>query len=444
MIRRVDFRFEFKKFKKKSKQLVLMYASKNFINNYKGVVADGAVRSSKTFSLTLGQVIYVNQTQNNSLNLWGGVSKEAIDRNYVTPLINVLESIGFTCNRSGNEVEIYLKKETKQTKRLGLRVGARNYYEIKGGDTVRSESKIQGATYYTVMIDEAPKCNPQYIRQSMARTISYGINGKIFFTGNPEGDEDHWFYVEYIKNGANKKLYRLHFTLEDNGSLTKNQIELAKSMYTGTFYRRMIMGEWVAAEGLVYSMFKKSINQIKLEEVPDFADFQFLSIDYGSVNPFRCGLYHIIKDGGREEIFKIDEYSHSGRETKIDKSDSQYVEDILSFLDYYGITPGELRGVIVDPSAKSLKIELRQAGFKVIDGINNVLQGINKVIEAIYKGILKVTEECVYTLSEFKKYKWCDKSARNGEDKPIKDHDHSMDELRYLIYTLWVKKILLI
>lgn len=379
MIRRVDFRFEFKKFKKKSKQLVLMYTSKNFCSHYKGIVADGAVRSSKTFSLSLGQVIYVNQTQSGTLNLWGGVSKEAVDRNYVTPLINVLESIGFTCNRSGNEVEIYLKRATKQTKRLGLRVGARNYYEIKGGDTVRSESKIQGATYYTVMIDEAPKCDRQYIRQSMARTISYGIDGKVFFTGNPEGSKKHWFYKEYIERGFKKKLFRLHFKLEDNGSLTEEQIKLAKTQYEGVFYRRMIEGEWVAAEGLIYDCVSKE-NYITPDQLPGGSLDVYLSLDYGNSNAFSCGLW--IKKRGENIAYRADQYYYNAKKAGKKKSAALYVKEITQMIERYGLEPWEIESVIVDPSAP-IKVELEEGGFYVVDADNSVREGIEETYKAL-------------------------------------------------------------
>lgn len=434
---RQNMKFKFKPFSPKSKKLIEIYKN-GYLDGYDGLIADGAVRSGKTFSTVLGQVLYVNETNSGTLNLWGGLTKESVQSNYVNDTIRVLKTLGFTVTQVANFITVVNRNKKNSYKRNRV-----NTFEIKGGDTIRSAQVIQGRTYYTVLIDEAPKCHQDYIKMAITRILSYGDKGKIFFTGNPEGSEEHWFYKEYIAKREKRKLKRIKFSMLDNWSLSKEAIQKAIRQFTGVFYERYILGNWVGAEGLIYSMFSKDKNLITINEVP-FVGTPYLSIDYGTSNPFRGGLYHVVSPrqaSKSHEIYKVDEYSYCGRDTKIDKTDGEYVDDLIMFLESYGLTPVSLGGTIVDPSAKSLKAELRKNGFIVMNGVNDVIPGIRKVGEAFKRGVLKITDLCTYTLRELELYSWDEKvTISKGEDTPRKENDHSMDELRYFIYTLWKKK----
>jgi len=43
---------------------------------------------------------------------------------------------------------------------------------------------------------------------------------------------------------------------------------------------------------------------------------------------------------------------------------------------------------------------------------------------------------CENTISEFNSYIWDAKASKHGDDKPIKQHDHAMDAVRYFCYTI--------
>ena len=71
---------------------------------------------------------------------------------------------------------------------------------------------------------------------------------------NPEGP-GHWFYREWVRRAEEKKLFYLHFTMADNPSLSPQTRERYERAFRGTFYRRYVLGEWTAAQGLVYGFF---------------------------------------------------------------------------------------------------------------------------------------------------------------------------------------------
>lgn len=76
--------------------------------------------------------------------------------------------------------------------------------------------------------------------------------------------------------------------MDDNPSLSENVKARYRGMYSGVFYRRFILGEWAAADGLVYPMFSE---QMVVQTLPENLVRFVISVDYGTMNPFSAGLW---------------------------------------------------------------------------------------------------------------------------------------------------------
>jgi PBSX family phage terminase large subunit len=162
-----------------------------------------------------------------------------------------------------------------------------------------------------------------------------------------------------------------------------------------------------------------------------------LSIDYGTMNAFSCGLWAKIGD----VWYRIDEYYYSGRDTGVQKTDGEYLEDILQMLKQYPIekTTMERIKTIIDPSAASMIALLRKSGkFRVIEADNAVLDGIRETNSAMVNGRIKITSKCENWKNEVQGYVWDEKA---DEDKPVKVADHAMDDTRYFVKTLNINKV---
>ncbi|MDK6230831.1 PBSX family phage terminase large subunit, partial [Streptococcus agalactiae] len=59
-----------------------------------------------------------------------------------------------------------------------------------------------------------------------------------------------------------------NFTLDDNPALSEEYKESLKAEYTGLWYKRFILGQWVAAEGAVYDMWNPTEHVIPWENIP--------------------------------------------------------------------------------------------------------------------------------------------------------------------------------
>ena len=302
-----------------------------------------------------------------------------------------------------------------------------NYFYIFGGKDERSQDLIQGITLAGVFFDEVALMPESFVNQATGRCSVDG--SKFWFNCNPDGPY-HWFKQNWIDRRKEKHLIYLHFTMDDNLSLSEAVKQRYRGMYSGVFYKRYIQGLWCMAEGIIYDMFSEDHHVRKLK---DFAGQlighnRYVSCDYGTQNATVFLLWEKGLDG---VWYCTREYYYSGRDTGKQKTDSQYADDLEKWLN-----GTRIRGIIVDPAAASFIAELRKRGYKVVKAKNDVEDGIRLVSTLLNLGKIVFEEGCVNTRKEFASYIWDEKAAEHGEDKPVKQFDHAMDALRYFCYTI--------
>lgn len=320
---------------------------------------------------------------------------------------------------------LYTVTEHRSENRIVLTCGATtNAYYLFGGRDESSYTLIQGMTLAGVLLDEVALMPRSFVEQAMARCSVKG--SKFWFNCNPAGPE-HWFYTEWVKKWQEKHILHLHFTMEDNLSLSPEVRERYERLYSGVFYERYVLGLWVSADGLIYDCFAP-VRHV-LRTLPETEGRCWVSVDYGTRNPTVFLLWQKEKHGDRWVCLK--EYYWDGRARQRQKTDGEYADDLLSFI---GGTP--VRSVVVDPSAASFITELRQRCVSVQSADNAVLDGIRSVGELLRGERLVFSARCVNTVREFRSYIWDEKAAQRGEDKPVKENDHAMDAVRYFVNTV--------
>lgn len=127
--------------------------------------------------------------------------------------------------------------------------GRENRFYIFGGKDEGSAALIQGMTLSGVMLDETALMPRSFCEQAIARCSV--DNSRLWFNCNPENPA-HWFYTEWIKKAVDKNCLYLHFTMDDNPSLSEEIKQRYKNLYSGSFYERFIEGKWVSCDGAVY------------------------------------------------------------------------------------------------------------------------------------------------------------------------------------------------
>lgn len=370
------------------------------------IICDGSIRSGKTLTMSVGFLLWAMSSFNGEKFAICGKTIESLRRNVI---MNLRDWVPY-------DLEIV---ERRAENKVIISDGAReNTFFLFGGRDESSYMLIQGLTLAGVLMDEVALMPRSFVEQALARCSVEG--SKFWFNCNPAGPE-HWFYKEWVCKIKEHNALHLHFTMADNPALSPQIRKRYEAMYSGVFYRRYIQGEWCIAEGLVYSIFdKKAHVTAKMPEAGRY----FISIDYGTLNPFSAGLW-CLSDG---VAYRMREWYHNGREAG-QKTDSEYYEAIEKLA---GKLP--IERIIIDPSAASMITEIHRRGkYVVAKARNDVLPGIAYTAALLQAGRLKIGATCADAIREFGLYAWDEK----GEvDKVIKENDHAMDDIRYFAYTV--------
>ena len=283
---------------------------------------------------------------------------------------------------------------------------------LEGADNITAENKIRGMTLAGAYVDELTLIPEGFYSMLLSRLSVPGA--KLIATTNPDSP-NHYVYQRIIQNeDIDRKVTKFSFT--DNTILAAQNPEYMEELpkeYTGVFYQRYILGEWVQAEGLIYPMFQDAIG-----EPPDVPPSRYaLSIDYGTQNAFAALLWS--ERGGIWYAEK--EYYYSGRDQQRQKTDNDYYADMLDFI--AGL-PETRIDTIIDPSAASfIALLSRDRNFRVIPAINDVINGIRETASAMVNGLIKISPKCENWKKEAAGYVW---DAKSLDDRPVKVMDHCL------------------
>lgn len=368
--------------------------------NFKG----GATRSGKTY-LDFKWIIPLRireRAGKDGLAVILGVTKSTIERNVLEPMRNLYGDKLVGTISSDNTAWIF---------------GEKCY--CLGAEKVSQVSKIRGASIKYCYGDEVADWSEEVFALLKSRLDKeYSCFDGTY---NPQYP-NHWL-KKFLDSNAD--IFSQVYTIDDNPFLPPSFVENLKKEYAGTvFYDRYILGKWTLAEGLVYPMFGDSCI---VQDIPDTGDY-YISIDYGTHNPFSAGLWCVTKT----EAVRIGEYYYCGREERKEKTPEEYYSEVKR------LAGGrDIKCLIVDPSADAFIATVKKHHeFKVRGAVNDVLPGIHTTAEMIASGKVKIHESCEDAIREFGLYRWDEKAE---SDRVVKENDHAMDEIRYMVMTVLKK-----
>ena len=405
-----DNTFEFAEFSPRQLTLLTWCTDESALRDADGVIADGAVRSGKTVAMSLSYVVWAMTMFQHKNFAICGITQNSIYRNVVKELKKMLPLCGFTCDHKRSEFLLTVKGN-----------GTSNDFYLFSGRDERSQDPIAGITLAGALFDEAALMPQSFVQQVMLRCSIDGA--KHWFNCNPAGSENHWFKQTIINKYRVMNYIYLHFTMDDNLSLSESVKNRYKRQYVGVYYRRYIEGRWVAAEGVIYDMWDNALNSYaegyksgaELVQMP-----RYVGIDYGTTNPM---VFLDCYDTG-DELLIDNEYYFDSKKTldHLQKTDKDYADDFEEFIGHdYGVT------VIIDPSAASFIAELRGRGYRIRKADNEVLDGIRVTATMIKTRRLKVRQGATPNLlREMGLYIWDEKATERGVEQPLKVNDHCL------------------
>lgn len=383
---------------------------------------DGAVRSSKTISSLVRWLQFIRSAPPGPL-LMTGKTERTLRRNIIDPLVDMLGER--RCRLLAGSGELYL---------LGRKV------YLAGANDERAQEKIRGLSLVGAYVDEVSTLPESFFVMLLTRLSIPGA--RLFGTTNPDGPQ-HWLKVGYLDrarlhldrdgrlhhhDGDDRlDLHRFTFQLADNPNLAPDYVAAVSAEFTGLWHRRLILGEWCLAEGVVFEAWDPARHVV--DELPQITRWLALAIDYGTTNPFHAVLLGL---GADRRLYVTHEWRWDSKKQRGSLTDAEYSQRLRAWVEGLGVRP---EYTIIDPSAASFRVQLHRDGWSSVMADNDVLAGIRTVASLLATDRLRVHRSCTELIREIPGYAWDPKASERGEDAPIKLGDHGVDALRYGVRT---------
>lgn len=325
-----------------------------------------------------------------------------------------------------------------------------NGSEILVGGLDRPE-KFLSSEFDRIAVDEATEISETAFETLVSRLRGVAPTYKQIVCACNPAQPTHWL-KQRADRGGMVMLYSRHrdnpaFTYAD-GSLTETGVEYMAKLDALTGVRRLRLrdGIWAAAEGVIYEEFAPDVHVVDPFPIP--AEWpRWWSIDFGFVNPFVCQWWAQDGDG------RLYLYREIYRTRRLVEDHARHILGIVA--------PGGVwveprpRAVICDHDAEdraTLARHLGMSGMSTTAARKQVVPGVQAVqsrlkVQADGRPRLMVVRGALVerdaelvdagrptcTEEEFPGYVWAVRPGGVVKEEPLKENDHGMDALRYMV-----------
>ena len=412
--------FRFKPFSKKQRKVLNWWCRSSPVRDYNGIIADGAIRSGKSVAMSLGFVIWAMSEFESCNFAMCGKTIGSFRRNVLFWLKLMLRSRGYSVSEQRTENLVIVRRGSTE-----------NYFYVFGGKDERSQDLIQGITLAGVFFDEVALMPESFVNQATGRCSVDG--SKFWFNCNP-GSPAHWFKAGWIDKRADKRLLYLHFTMDDNLSLSEAVKGRYRGMYTGVFFKRYILGEWKSADGVIYRQFADEPERFILDDVPQDIFIGTMGLDFGGNGSAHAGCLVGITRGYRSIVI-LDEYY---RKEVIDPG--MLTDDVCGFVQRSqaqvratsiwcdSAETTLIKGIRTEVFARHIPVEVRNARK------GEIIDRIRLCDMLMSQGRFFILRRCKHTIAALSEAVWDSKSPTR--DRRLDDGSTNIDSLDALEYAL--------
>ena len=383
------------------------------------ILLDSSIRSGKTFLCVMATILYaMERVPTGAMIAIMGYSMTSISQNIDIYLRDICADLHVQITRSpikgcfrllntnGHYVEVV-------------------YFSAKDAASFRG---IQGKTLHDSILfcDEVTLYNEEAFNQALARVTG---KSKILLTCNPDR-ANHWVKKRFIDEPNGLKISRHRLTLYDNPGLDRDSIARFEALYTGTFYRRYILGEWCSSDALIFPMFHDGM----IAPPPDrHTGKTVIGSDFGATDPTTA--IRVVFTPAK--IYVTNEFYYKANpELGIpDVSSDTLARRVKAWMQRNGSLACP---VYFDPAAKHWGVSLRNQGLRVMAANNTVLARTDKVgqmvgvtlMQSLFEnGLLEICADCENLIQELYNWSW----EKDKANTPEKGNDHCIDALRYVL-----------
>lgn len=400
-------------YSEKQRELLRLWQSGNLrrIN-----LLEGSVRSGKTWITLVLWAFWVATMPEDAAYLMVAKTLTSLRRNCLDLLETLVGKKNFTYSIP--------KKEARLFGRLVY---------LEGVNDARAESKIRGMTLQGALCDELTLFTEDFFAMLLSRLSLPGA--KLFGSTNPD-NPGHWLMKNYIDRQDQLDMLVMKFLIDDNPALDGEYVRQLKREYVGVYYKRFILGRWVAADGAVYPIFGDRKESFLLD-APPAVQYTAIGVDFGGTGSAHTFTLTGFTPGMREVVV-LGEYYHNNKEQGVlspAQLDAAFVKFVRRAQSRYPV-----REAFCDSAEQTLIQGLRMACVKsglAID-VRNARKGpINERI-AFYNSLMaqgrfRVLRSCAHTIEALENAVYSSKSA--VKDERLDDGTTNIDSLDSMEYS---------
>lgn len=313
------------------------------------------------------------------------------------------------------KVAIYTNESRLEIK-IRTQDGGSSLITLYGWEAVQERQKGRGLANDLIVLDEVSQYRNFWVgwNEVLSPTL-IDRKGSALFISTPKGF-NHFYDLFNLqeKNGDYKSF---HFTSYDNPFLPVEELQREKDTKPEDVFAQEFLGDWKKTSGLVYKEFNRAehVTMVQPTTVVDTV----AGIDWGYTNPFSSHRVRI--DADKHYWIDMESY-RSGRTTE------QIVEEVKL---------KKPTKVFPDPAEPDRSDVANRMGLNVMAVSKDIKAGIDAVRSLFKQGRIHINPDCYNLIMELETYRYPDKKAdHNEEEKPIKENDHCLDEIRYVLYNI--------
>lgn len=325
-----------------------------------------------------------------------------------------------------------------------FRTAEQEYRYINGSVVVLGgmdkASKVLSSEYDLIYVQEATELSDEDWETLITRN-RYGVMpyNQLFGDCNPV-HPTHWLNQRMLAS----KIRRFKSEHKDNPlywdddekKWTLKGLDYLKKLdnLTGVRYKRLRLGLWVAAEGMIYDEWDASVHRTLSTQANIQSEWRRVwTIDFGFTNPMVFQAWAISPTGAAYRYFEI-------YHTKM------LVEDLAAILKIWKRNNSEPdpEAIVCDWDAEGRATLERHLGMQTTPASKNVLEGIEAVKSRFRQKSLFFVRDSLYekdydldeakkplcTEDEIEGYEW---EEGKKKEQPKKVDDHGCDATRYFV-----------
>ncbi len=284
---------------------------------------------------------------------------------------------------------------------------------LRGWESIET---LRGQFFDFIVVDEVAMMKDFF--SSWNNVVSPTLTdrkGEVLFISTPRGFNH--FYELFNMQEKDKDFKSFHFTSYDNPNVPSDEIDRQKIALPPDSFAQEYMADFRKRVGLVYPEFDRSKHLFDDDTKRNVTILKLLGEDFGYTNPTALILVEKCSD---DNYYVTSEWYRTG------KTNLEVTE--------YAKTLGANK-VYPDPAEPDRIEEQRRMGLNVQEVSKDVEKGIDSVRELLKANRLHIHVSCVNLVSEFETYHYEEKKPdKNEPERPVKENDHGLDALRYLLH----------